>query len=145
MEKVKSNIAEYIPQRPPMIMIDDLVRADHSSATTTLRISEDNLFVDKGLFTEPGLIENMAQTAAALVGYQCKITKTAVPLGFIAAIKNWKLHKLPELNSEIETSVQVVNNVMDVTIVEGMVVQGAEKVCSCELRILVQPNSEAKK
>lgn len=142
---MKSEITEYIPQRPPMVMIDQLVQADDSSATTTFKISGENIFVDNGRFTEPGLIENMAQTAAALVGYQCKIDKTTVPLGFIAAIKNWKLYTLPGIDSEIETSVQVINTVMDVTIVEGNATQGNEKVCACELRILVQPNSEDKK
>jgi 3-hydroxyacyl-[acyl-carrier-protein] dehydratase len=139
---VKSDITTYIPQRPPMVMIDELVQVENSSGTTTFKISNSTIFTDKGLFTEPGLIENIAQTAAAMIGYQCKTNNTPVPLGFIAAIKNWKLYSLPAVESIIETTVRVVNNVLDVTIVEGNVVQGDTPVCSCELRILVQRNSE---
>ena len=142
MEEVKSDITAYIPQRPPMVMIDELVQAENLSATTTFRISNENIFTHKGQLTESGLIENMAQTAAALVGYQCKINNTSVPLGFIAAIKNWKLFTFPKVGSVIETRVCVVNNVLDVTIVKGNVNQGNTIVCSCELRILVQRNSE---
>ena len=54
---------EYIPQRDPFFMIDDVVFAEGNITRTTLAIKDDNLFVSGGLFSEPGLIENMAQTA----------------------------------------------------------------------------------
>jgi 3-hydroxyacyl-[acyl-carrier-protein] dehydratase len=142
LEEVKSDITAYIPQRPPMVMIDELVQAENVLATTTFKILNENIFTHKGRLTESGLIENMAQTAAALVGYQCRLNNTSVPLGFIAAIKNWKLSTLPKVGSIIETTVRVVNNVLDVTIVEGNVSQDDLQICSCELRILVQRNSE---
>ena len=141
MEEVNLPVIEYIPQRPPMVMIDALTYADESSAHTTLNISPNNIFVESGAFREPGLIENIAQTAAAMVGYQCKVQNKPVPVGFIAAIKNWKLNAIPPIHSTIETTVKVVNSVMDISIVEGTVKQEGLELCSCEMRILVQKNT----
>ena len=141
MEAVKNSITEYIPQRPPMVMIDELIGASDSSGTTTFTISPENTFVDSGRFSELGMIENIAQTAAAMVGYQCKVSNIPVPLGFIAAIKNWKLYDTPTVNSSIETTVNVVNSVMDVTIVEGSIKHDDKLLCSCEMRILIQKTS----
>lgn len=121
-----------------MVMIDELIRADELSGSTTLTISPKNIFVEDDQFTEPGLIENIAQTAAAMVGYQCKINNTPVPLGFIAAVKSWRLNQLPKVNTSIETTVKVVNSVMDVSIVEGAIHQADQLMCSCEMRILIQ-------
>ena len=140
MEEVKNSITEYIPQRPPMVMIDELIQANDASGSTSFTILPENIFADGDAFSEPGMLENIAQTAAAMVGYQCKINKTPVPLGFIAAVKNWKLLGIPRVNSSIETTIKVVNSVMDVSIVEGTITQGNQLLCSCEMRILIQKN-----
>ena len=123
-----------------MVMIGNLVYAEASTAITTLDISPQNIFVDQDHFTEPGMIENIAQTAAAMVGHQCKVNNTPVPVGFIAAVKSWKLTRLPKVNTRIETTIAVVNSVGDISIVEGTVRQDDQELCSCEMRILVQKN-----
>jgi 3-hydroxyacyl-[acyl-carrier-protein] dehydratase len=135
----RENITAFIPQRNPIVMIDDLVEASDLHSVTHLQIREDNMFVDAGKFAEPGLVENIAQTAAAQVGYQCSIKKIPVPLGYIAAIKNLVISKLPAVNSRITTSIRIVNQVLDVTLAEGKVVdEDGTECCSCEMRIFVK-------
>jgi predicted hotdog family 3-hydroxylacyl-ACP dehydratase len=141
LEEVKDSIIEYIPQRPPMVMIDELIQANELSGSTSFTISPENIFVENDHFSEPGMIENIAQTAAAMVGYQSKVNNTPVPIGFIAAIKNWKLNRIPQVNTSIETTIEVVNSVMDVSIVEGTIKQGDMVLCNCEMRILIQKNN----
>jgi hypothetical protein len=58
-----------IPQRPPFVMIGSLLYNDEKVTRTTYRVSQQNIFVEHGLFREPGLLENIAQTAAARAGY----------------------------------------------------------------------------
>jgi 3-hydroxyacyl-[acyl-carrier-protein] dehydratase len=87
---------------------------------------------------EPGLVENIAQTAAAHVGYQCSLKNIPVPIGYIAAVKNLEIFHFPELNSVITTSVRIVNQVLDVTLAEGKIEQNGELCCSCEMRIFVK-------
>ena len=131
-------ITDFIPQRPPMVMIDKLVSGESDSAVSSFLIKADNIFVEDGKFTEPGLVENIAQTAAAMVGRHCAQHKIPVPIGFIAAVKDLKINFTPPLGSTISTKVKVTNTVMDITIVEGVVELADEVICSCEMKILIK-------
>lgn len=144
MEKaVKQPITQFIPQRPPFVMIDELLAASETEATSAFKILQENILVEAGKLTETGLIENIAQTAAAMVGYQCSIQQVPVPVGFIAAVKDLKVMALPVVETVIQTQIQVTNTVMDVTIVQGRVEQSGKLLCSCEMRILVQKSVPA--
>ena len=91
------NILSLIPQAPPFVMIDELLVSSELSAKTGLTIREDNIFVQDNCFQEPGLLENIAQTAAARVGYDAKATNTPVPVGYIGAINDVKIFDLPKV------------------------------------------------
>ena len=71
----RNDITQYIPQRAPIVMVHALVEADDEHAVTQLAIEPDNIFVSNEFFAEPGLVENIAQTAAMHVGYQCSKKK----------------------------------------------------------------------
>lgn len=133
-----NDIEQYIPQRKPMVMIHELHEADERHAVTTLRIEKNNTFLDSGKLTEPGLVENIAQTAAAQVGYVCAQHDKPVPIGYIAAVKDLAIHGLPELDTQIRTIVEVMNVVMDITLIRGSVYQNNQLLCECEMRIFVK-------
>ena len=63
------DIQTILPQRPPMVMVDRLVCADEKSAETVLDIRQDNIFVEDGVLKSYAMIENMAQTCAAHLGF----------------------------------------------------------------------------
>ncbi len=63
------NITSLIPQKYPFVMVDKLLYIDETSARSSFYIKGDNVFVKNGFFTEGGLLENMAQTAALKAGY----------------------------------------------------------------------------
>lgn len=136
----RNDIERYIPQRRPMVMIHTLESADQKTAVTTLTVEADNIFVESGLLREPALAENIAQTAAAQVGYVCMQEAKPVPIGYIAAIKDFVVHALPRVNVQLRTSIEVINNVMDITLVRGTIHQNEEMICECEMRIFVKQN-----
>jgi len=136
----KNQITEYIPQRFPIVMVDSLLDASDEHAITELFISPDNVFVSNGKFAEPGLVENIAQTAAVHVGFQCRKKGVPVPIGYIAAISGLRFHGLPPANQKITTSVKITNKVLDVTVVEGKVEIGDTLFCSCEMKIFAKVN-----
>lgn len=141
MLATQENITQYIPQRPPIVMVHDLAEASDDHVVTHLNIAPDNVFVDKGFFTEPGLVENIAQSAAVHVGYRCLQKNIPVPIGYIAAIKDLKVYQLPASNSRITTSVRIVNKVMELTVAEGKVEQDGKLLCACEMRIFAKTQS----
>jgi predicted hotdog family 3-hydroxylacyl-ACP dehydratase len=123
-------------------MVHELIEADDDHAVTNLEIESDNIFVSQDYFKEPGLVENIAQTAAMHVGYQCAKKDIPIPIGYIAAVKDLKIFSLPKTNTRISTSVRVTNKVLDVTVVEGRVEQDGNLLCSCEMRIFAKVNSK---
>ena len=143
MLATRDDITKYIPQRDPIVMVHALVEADDSHAVTELAIEPDNVFVSNEFFAEPGLVENIAQTAAMHVGYQCSLKNIPIPIGYIAAVKDLKIQKLPRQNTNITTSVRITNKVLDVTVVEGRVEQAGNLICSCEMRIFAKINSKS--
>ncbi len=134
-------LLDYIPQRPPMVMIGRLEEASENRFVSGFTVGSDHLFVTKGHLREPGIIENIAQTAAAGVGYLQKTMGKPVTLGFIAAIRNLQIHLLPVTGQELRTIVEVVNKVVEVTIIHGEVYADDSLVASCEMRIFIQPES----
>lgn len=136
----RTDIERYIPQRQPMIMIHTLESADQKTAVTTFTVEADNIFVESGLLGEPALVENIAQTAAAQVGYVCMQEAKPVPIGYIAAIKDFAVYALPGVNVQLRTSIEVINNIMDITLVRGTIHQNEVKICECEMRIFVKQN-----
>lgn len=135
-------ILELIPQRHPVVMVDKLLLSKHDRVISGFTILEDNIFCEDGHLSASGLIENIAQTAAAGVGYICKIENRKVPIGFIASVKDLKIIKLPAIGSDIRTELNVLNQIMDVTIVKGTVTFNDELMAECEMRIFIKPDKQ---
>ncbi|MEZ5015890.1 MAG: 3-hydroxyacyl-ACP dehydratase [Flavipsychrobacter sp.] len=134
----QTEIINYIPQRAPFVMVDEVLQADEHISKTKFEIRPDNLFVKNGEFIEPGLVENMAQTAGAGTGYRYQSKGEVVPVGFIASIKGLEVLSLPKVGDVLETSVVITHKVMNVYVVECTVYLNEEKVASCEMKIFEQ-------
>lgn len=140
MNEDQNEILEYIPQRPPIVMIDKVTEVNDLKVVCQFQVKEDNIFVAEGKFVEPGIIENIAQTIATGAGYRTKKRNEAVKLGYIAAIKNLNIYALPSVGDCLTTSVQIVNEVFSVTIVQAEVKNQNITIAECEMRIFIEAN-----
>lgn len=138
MIKTQSEITNYIPQRAPFVMVHSVLQADVDVSKTSFVVEEDNIFTKDGKFTEPGLVENMAQAAAAGTGYRYKQKGETVPVGFIGAIKSLKITSLPSVGEELITSINVIHKLLNVHVVEASVMVNDQQVASCEMKIFEQ-------
>ena len=130
------DILELLPQQPPFVMIDKLVYCDTENIITSFLIRDDNIFCDEGEFTEAGLVENIAQTCAARMGnINLSTLKDTVKLGFIGAIRNMEIHRLPQLNELITTQITVVEEVFQMSLVKAQVTIDEELIASSEMKI----------
>lgn len=134
----QEKIIAYIPQRQPFVMVDTVLQADAKVSKTSFEIREHNLFVVNGYFTEPGLVENMAQTAAAGTGYRYQQKGEVVPVGFIGAIKNLKIYELPKTGDVLHTEITILHTVLSVHVVEATVYVKEKRIACCELKIFEQ-------
>ncbi len=133
-------LLKLIPQRPPFVMIDTLLSAGGNSAETSLTIAADNLFLEKGMFREPGLIENIAQSAAAMNGFTEQSTEGEAKVGFIAGIKDLKIHKLPALGQTIRTRIDFIDQVLEFQIIRGSIFDNNDIFAECEMKIFIKNN-----
>ena len=138
----KADIQKFIPLRAPMVMVDQLLSSDENQSTTTLKIKAENIFFDGSFFTEPGLVENMAQTAALGAGFHANQKNEKVKVGFIGAVKNLTIHFLPEIDTSIETTITMLNNFGNISIVQGKVKAGGKLLAECEMSIFAQDENE---
>ena len=118
-------------------MIDGLVSCNETSSTTTFQVKAENLLVHDGKLSEAGITENIAQTAAAGLGYMTLQSNSPIEIGYIAAVKNLEIFAQPEVGDVIETNVTIINRVFDVTIVSGSVKCGDILLAKCEMKIFL--------
>lgn len=128
-------LKELIPQRPPFVMIDRLVSSDAVFSVTELEVRPDNLFVENGRMTAAGLVENIAQTCAARIGYINLNSGEAVKIGVIGSISNLNIARTPKVGEHLVTTIKLLEEVFQVTLVEAMVKSDDEVLAQCNMKI----------
>lgn len=145
----KDTVTKLIPQGPPMIMVDTLIEHDEQRTLTGFTIDEGNIFVSNGQFTESGLIENMAQSAALRTGWISRQKNAGFedftpPSGVIGSIKNFRLYSLPKLNSCLKTEIFILAEIFNATIVRASIKSEEKLLAEAELKIFITENQEVK-
>lgn len=137
MFSIERNIESLIPQKKPFVMIDSLLYSDDQVTRSGYTIDAENIFVENGFFKEPGIVENMAQTAAVRAGYIARSQNADVPVGYIGSIKNLEIYSLPGVGEQLETEIIISNVVFDVTIITARVICRNVLVAKCEMKIFI--------
>jgi len=130
-------ITKLIPQRKPMIMVDELLSFSEKEVLTSFEIKTDNIFIHNNKLQEVALIENIAQTAAAGTGYNAFSKNETPQKGFIGAVKNFEVYSLPKVNDILETKLVVTAEVFNASVVEGEIYCNNELIAKAELKIFL--------
>ena len=102
------SIADLLPQRKPFVMISSLLSCSYERTVTRFLIQEDNVFAEDGKLVPEGLVENIAQTCAARIGFINKyILHKPVSVGYVCALKDFKVHEIPAVGETIETEINL--------------------------------------
>lgn len=131
------DLEKLLPQSYPMIMIDTLIISDENKTETLLTVKEKNIFVSEGKFKEPGIIENMAQTAAARAGYEAFFNNSKVKTGFIGSIKNLNIFTLPKVNKTLQTILTPVTDIGNISVVKTKIKINEKKIAECTMTIIL--------
>lgn len=130
------DVLTLLPQRPPFVMIDHLTHFDQVVTETEFTIRGDNLFVENGILNPCALVENIAQTCAARMGYINQyITRETVKLGFIGSIRNLSVRRPVKTGDVLHTTIEVTEEVMRMTLVNAVVKAGDEVIAESEMKI----------
>lgn len=131
-------IYTLIPQRPPIVMVDKFYGVEENQSYTGLTVTPENIFCRDGVFQETGVIEHIAQSAAARVGYIFTQRNEPVPLGFIGSVDKLNIHLLPVTGDELYTEITVVQELFDITLVSAQVKRAEQVVADCKMKIFLK-------
>lgn len=138
ISKLKNiDVSTLIPQKAPFVMVDELIDFSDEKITAGLTISEENLFSKNGFFTEPGMVEHMAQSVALHTGCEYYLRNEAAPTGYIGAIKSIEITKLPKINDKLETKVEILQEFMGITLVKIKVFTHGEEIANGEMKTVI--------
>ena len=132
-----NDIESLIPQKPPFVMIDKLLSFSETATTSAFTINTGNIFVKDGVFKEPGLVENIAQTAAARAGYVSHSENKPVLVGYIGAVNNLQIFSLPKTGDELITEITIENQIFDVTLISGKISCNETLLAQCKMKIFI--------
>lgn len=133
------DVHELLPQQEPFVMVSRLVHLDDVRTICETDIHADNIFVEHGHFSASGLIESIAQTCAARMGYINKILlKRDVQIGFIGAIRNLEVYALPKAGRQITIIVDVKDEVFGITLASAVVKDSERMLMSTEIKIAIK-------
>ncbi len=134
----KENITQFIPQRAPFIMVDELAHADENGFTTQFKVENNNIFIEDNLLSESALTENIAQTCASGFGYLASLESDAEPkVGFIGAITRLKVTDLPKSNAQLTTKVEILTTFDAIHLVKGVVYENDKQLLECQMKIVL--------
>ncbi len=131
------SVTDLIPQRSPILMIDEFLGFEGESSKTRLAVRDTNIFVDGGIMSECGLIEHIAQSAAARVGHVFRSKNEPVPLGYIGAVNNFSLVERPRTGDEVITRIDVIQEVMNISLIEAQCSVNDRVIARCKMKIFL--------
>lgn len=138
------DIHTVLPQQEPFVMVGRLVHFEMGSSTTETLVKEDNLLVQDGCFMPCGMMENIAQTCASRIGlYNKYILGKDVQVGYIGAIRDFRITGKAPVGSVITTTVDVVEEVFGMTLATATVKCDGEVIASGQVKLAVKNTEEA--
>lgn len=135
------DIQELVPQRAPVLMVDALLHATDDAAETCLAVRPDNYFLDEdGLLAETGVLEHMAQSASALMGWRERCAGASTPpVGFIGEVKKFRCCRRPSVGENLHTSVTLRAEFDGIWVVGVTTQAGDRLVADTQLKVSVRP------
>jgi predicted hotdog family 3-hydroxylacyl-ACP dehydratase len=121
-----------------MVMVDNLLSCDPITVRTDFCIPTDCIFLRDGILSESGLMENIAQTCAARIGWLNQ--DKPVRIGVIGSINHFEVFRRPAAGEMLQTTVTVANEVFEAIIVHAEIRQAAECIAQCDMKVFVIGN-----
>ncbi len=123
-------IAFTLPQQPPYHMIDEVKFHNHEQIRCSYRITDSNPLIEKGFFTPEGMIECMAQAAAA----KASIESDKSAIGYLVLIRSFECYGKAAKGDIIEPELKIKHIVDPFKIFDATIWMGDHKIAVGEIR-----------
>lgn len=137
INKTTTDIASLIPQRFPIMMVSEYGYEDGDKGWSKLHIANDNIFLGTdGHMMAEGLLEHIAQTAAAHIGFKHRLAGEEVGVGFIGDIKRCSVNgPMPMAGDSIKTDIKIISQVGNITMISAETKLDDNVIVSCRMKL----------
>jgi predicted hotdog family 3-hydroxylacyl-ACP dehydratase len=128
---------KLMPHRAPMQWIKALTGCTETTATATACFNASDLAVSDGAVLETALVECVAQTVAAAMGYRAytKGSTDRTPGGMLASVSNFQVHSRPDAGKQLLVEVSETKRFGPMLLVSGVVSCEGVQIASGELML----------
>jgi 3-hydroxyacyl-[acyl-carrier-protein] dehydratase len=127
-----------VPQRPPMLAIDQLTEFQGGHGVVESTIAPDSIFVSDDGSVEPMvLVELIAQAFAAVKGYEDLLAGKPVDKGFLVEVKRFEVLGIAYGGKSLSIIIEKVGETDDFALAEGKVIQEEEVIASGNVMVWI--------
>ena len=118
---------QLLPHTYPMLLVDELLTFDNGNGAVSAVVDTQSLFAAADNTVEmAALIELVAQSCAAVNGYNDLINNRAVRRGFLVGSSNFHVNRRPRCGEQLRIEVNTTAVFEAFSIVDGKVLTGTE-------------------
>jgi predicted hotdog family 3-hydroxylacyl-ACP dehydratase len=130
-------IETLMPHRAPMQWIKALTDCTATTATATACFDPNENAVKDGALSEMALVECVAQTAAAALGYRAQVGAhtTAPNKGMLVAVSNFRIQSPPPVGQDLLVEVREVKRLGAMLLISGTILCDGRLIASGELSL----------
>ena len=137
-------VEALIPHRKPLCMIDRLIDVKDQGGTAEAEVTSDNVMVDEAGQLDPfATAEMIAQTYAAVKGYEVRLSGKPVKQGFLVGIRKIQFLKLVFVGDVLRINVDTVGAISGFAVVKGQVTRNQEVIAEGEIKLWIQSENQS--
>jgi len=130
-----NTITDLIPQRSPFIFVDNIFNIEENSFETCFTVPVDGILVKNSCLTESAIVEHVAQSMAAYMGYTNK--SCPIRIGVLGAIKHFIIYQKPHTGDILHTKIVILNRVFSTILLHAKVQQDQTLLAEGEMKVVV--------
>lgn len=134
---MSDEIDTLIPHRPPMRWINALTECTETTARATACFQPEDFAVTNGAPCETALVECIAQTVAAALGYRGRAQGKSGPAkeGMLVGVSNFKIHSRPAVGKILVIEIRELKRLGTMLMISGTISCDGQVIASGELSL----------
>ncbi|MEI6083890.1 MAG: hypothetical protein WCS70_06270 [Verrucomicrobiota bacterium] len=130
-----TRVDNLIPHRAPMRWVDALTECTDTTATATVCFEANHFAVTDGVVLEPALVECIAQTCAAALGYRARGQAGEARLGMLTIVSDFQIHSRPLAGQQLTITVRELRRLGPMLMVTGSVAYDGQVIATGNLTL----------
>ncbi len=136
MDLKQVDLGAILPQQEPFRFVDGMLSFSMDRIVTSFVVRGDGPLDREGCLTPEGMVENMAQTCAARIGFISKyILHEPVSIGYLVSVRKLEVTGKAATGSRLETTVEIEQEVGPMSRADACIRVGEETVARASLGI----------